>query len=117
MRVTLEKLQKYSAKKREFTPFSNFPMVLRDLSIVVSKDVKQSEIESVIRQSVSASLLKSVRLYDRYEFDKKVSDKVSYTYAIAFQSAEKTLTGEEVNAQQEKIIKNLSKKLNAELRK
>jgi len=117
MRVTLDKLEKLSSRKREFKPYSNFPMVLRDLSIVVPKEVKQGEIEEAIRASAPNGMLRSLRLYDLYKFGEKDSDKISYTYALAFQSDEKTLTNEEVNSVQDKIIKNLSKKLNAELRK
>lgn len=117
MRITLGILEKLASKPRYFRQFSNFPMVLRDLSLTVNKDVKQGDIEDVIRTSVSGGLLRSLRLYDRYEFNNKEDNKISYTYALSFHSDEKTLTSEEINAVQEKIIQNLSKKLNAELRK
>ncbi len=117
MRVTLDKLEKLSNRKREFKVFPNFPAILRDLSVVVQKGVKQGDIESVIRSGVSGSILRSLRLYDVYEFDNKMSGKVSYMYTLGFQSDEKTLTNEEVNVIQEKIISNLTKKLNAEIRK
>ena len=117
MRVTLDKLEKYRNKKREYKPYSNFPMVLRDLSVVVNKDITQGEVEDVIKTSVSSSLLRSLRLYDLYQSDEKMPGKKSLTYALAFQSDERTLTNEEVNTVQEKIIKNLSKKINAEIRK
>lgn len=92
-------------------------MVLRDLSVVVDKEIKQADVEDIIRSSVSASLLRSLRLYDLYQSDEKMPGRKSLTYALAFQSDEKTLTNEEVNAVQEKIIKNLGKKINAEIRK
>jgi phenylalanyl-tRNA synthetase beta chain len=117
MRVTLDKLEKLSNIKREFKVFLNFPAILRDLSVVVEKDVKQGDIETIIRSSVPDSILGDLRLYDVYKFDNEMSGNVSYTYTLKFQSDEKTLTNEEVNALQEKIIKNLTKKLNAQIRK
>lgn len=108
-------LLKISNKPRIYKELSKYPPVLRDLSIVVDKKTKASEIEQEII-SGSDKLLKSIRLYDLYKFEGKESDKLSYTFTLEFSSNEKTLTDEEINKVQEKIIKNLKHKLNAELR-
>jgi phenylalanyl-tRNA synthetase beta chain len=84
------------------------------LSIVVDASVNQGDIEKVIWETPTDKLLKKLRLYDIYDFSK---DKKSYTYTMEFRADDKTLTNEEVNKLQEKIIQNLEKKLNAELRK
>jgi phenylalanyl-tRNA synthetase beta chain len=115
--VAINKLFRLTGQKTQFKAYSNFPMVLRDLSIVVDREIKEGDIEEVIISSAPQSLLRSLKLYDRYEFDKSAGSKISYTYALAFQSDEKTLTGDEVNSVQDKIVKNLGRKLNAELRK
>jgi phenylalanyl-tRNA synthetase beta chain len=55
-------------------------------------------------------------LYDHFEGDKIQEGKKSLTYALAFQSSDRTLADEEVNPVFEKIVKNLSSQLGAMLR-
>jgi phenylalanyl-tRNA synthetase beta chain len=99
---------------RSYKEISKFPPVLRDLSVVVDRKIKISEIEEQIVSS-SEKLLKKLRLYDVYKFEGD-ANKNSYTFSIEFSSSEKTLTDEEINRLQQKIIYDLKKKLNAELR-
>jgi phenylalanyl-tRNA synthetase beta chain len=98
-----------------YEEISKFPPVLRDISIVVGRDVKVSELEEQIISS-SDKLLKKLRLYDVYGLEGENSDKVSYTFSLEFSSTEKTLTDNEINVLQEKIVKDLKRNLNAELR-
>lgn len=105
-----------SSKEITFKEYSNFPPVLRDLSIVVDSAIKEGEIEKVISDAKTENLLKKLRLYDIYE-PENLSGKISYTYTMEFRSDERTLTNEEVNKLQDKIIADLNKKLKAELRK
>jgi phenylalanyl-tRNA synthetase beta chain len=55
-------------------------------------------------------------LYDIYKITDEDKQKLSYTFSLEYSSDEKTLTDEEINELQNKIVKNLNKKLNAELR-
>jgi phenylalanyl-tRNA synthetase beta chain len=98
-----------------YKEISKYPPVLRDLSIVVDRSVNVSDVEERI-VSVSEKLLKKLRLYDVYKLEGESSDKISYTFSMEFSSNERTLTDEEINRLQEKIINDLKKKLNAELR-
>jgi phenylalanyl-tRNA synthetase beta chain len=104
-----------SRKKITFNEYSNYPPVIRDLSIACGADVKEAQIEQEILSTPVEGLLKKLRLYDIYEMTE--SGKKSYTYSLEFRADEKTLTSEEVNKLQEKIVQNLAKKLGAELRK
>lgn len=99
---------------KEYREISKFPPALRDISVVAGSDVKVSALEEVI-SSASGKLLKKLRLYDVYKQSDE-SGRVSYTFSLEFSSGEKTLTDEEINIIQEKIIKDLKTKLNAELR-
>ncbi len=105
-----------SSKEITFKEYSNFPPVLRDLSIVADSGIKEGEIEKVILEAKTENLLKKLRLYDIYKPENQ-SGKLSYTYTMEFRSDDKTLTNEEINKIQEKIVADLNKKLNAELRK
>lgn len=114
MRDTLFSL---SRKGITFKEYSNYPPVLRDLSIVVDGNLKEGEIEQVILSASTDNLLRKLRLYDIYNLTNGQRGKKSYTYTLEFRADDRTLTNEEVNKIQDKIVQNLSKKLNAELRK
>jgi phenylalanyl-tRNA synthetase beta chain len=109
-----EELKKSAGNEIIYKEISKYPPVLRDISIVVDKGVKLSDIEEQIRKS-SDKLLKGIRLYDLYRFE-GADNKVSMTFSLEFSSRERTLTDEEVNKVQEKIVKNLNRSLKAELR-
>lgn len=99
-----------------FKQYSNFPPVLRDLSVAAESSVKQGEIYNTILNSNSGSLLQKVLLYDIFE-PKNEPGKISYTYSLEFRADDRTLTGDEVNKIMEKIVSELHKKHKAELRK
>jgi|SRR4030095_5524400 len=109
----------FSLSQREITfkEYSNYPPVLRDLSVVADGNVTEGEIEQVILSSVPGDILRKLRLYDIYDLKNGQTGKKSYTYTLEFRADDRTLTGEEVNKLQDKIVENLSRKLKAELRK
>ncbi len=113
--IFIDELIKNVSAYETYKEISKYPPVLRDLSVVVDRSVKVSDVEERIA-SVSEKLLKKLRLYDVYKLEGVSSDKISYTFSMEFSSNEKTLTDEEINRLQEKIISDLKKKLNAELR-
>jgi phenylalanyl-tRNA synthetase beta chain len=99
-----------------FKPFSNFPPVLRDLCIIAENNIKQGDIINTILSVNTGKLLQKVSLYDIFE-PKGEGSKKSYTYSLEYRADDRTLTNEEVNILQDKIVVELQKKLKAELRK
>lgn len=99
-----------------FRPFSNYPPVLRDLCIIADNNIKQGDIINIILSVNTDKLLQKVSLYDIFE-PKGEAGKKSYTYSLEYRSGDRTLTNEEVNKFQDKIVLELQKKLKAELRK
>ena len=61
-------------------------------------------------------LLKRVELYDHFEGKKIQSDKKSLTFALSFQSKDKTLSDDEVSPLFETIVQTLKTELDASLR-
>lgn len=104
-----------SKRQTEFKEISKFPPVLRDLSLIVDSSIKAADIEKEINAGAD-KLLKRIRLYDIYKPGEGEQKQISYTFSLEFSSDEKTLTDEEINKVQDRIVKNLNKKLNAELR-
>jgi len=61
-------------------------------------------------------LLQRVELYDHFEGKKIQSGKKSFTFALSFQSKDKTLSDDEVNPLFETIVQTLKTDLDASLR-
>jgi phenylalanyl-tRNA synthetase beta chain len=114
--IDLEQVLRRAGKDKFYQEIARYPSVLRDLSIVVDKTIQVNEIEEIIKGS-SDGFLKRLRLYDVYDFNQENLNKKSYTFSLEFLSHEKTLTDEEINRVQDKVVKNLQRKLRAELRK
>ncbi len=104
-------------KKNEilYTEISKFPEVSRDLALLVDNTVEFAQIEQIARQS-EKKLLKKVVLFDVYEGDKLPAGKKSYAVNFILQDEEKTMGDKQIDAIMQKLIANLKKLLNAELR-
>ena len=102
-------------KQAQFSPLPRFPETFRDISILIDKAVTSGQVIDKINQA-GGLLLRKVELYDHFEGDKIQEGKKSLTYALAFQSSDRTLADEEVNPVFEKIVKTLSSQLGAMLR-
>lgn len=113
--IFVQEIINFARSDKTYSEISKYPPVLRDLSIVVPKSVKVFQIEDEMKRE-GGKLLKNIRLYDVFRLNADDSPGLSLTFSLEYSSNEKTLTDVEVNNIQEKIIKNLNKKLNAELR-
>ncbi|MBQ4292883.1 MAG: phenylalanine--tRNA ligase subunit beta [Muribaculaceae bacterium] len=89
--------------------------VNRDLALLIDKEVTMEQVENVIRQS-EKRLLRSVSLFDVYEGKKLPAGKKSYAVALVLQDEEKTLNDKQIEAVMNKIITNLTRQLDAQLR-
>jgi phenylalanyl-tRNA synthetase beta chain len=98
-----------------FQPIEKFPEAYRDISVLVDRFVTAQKIESLIFKTGSP-LVQKVVLYDHFEGKKIQNDKKSLTFALSFQSADRTLSDEEVGPLFEKIIQTLKSELGASLR-
>ena len=104
-------------KKNEvlYTEISKFPAVSRDLALLVDNSVEFAQIEQIARQT-EKKLLKKVELFDVYEGDKLPAGKKSYAVNFILQDEEKTMGDKQIDAIMQKLIVNIKKQLNAELR-
>ena len=104
-------------KKNEitFTEVPKFPAVSRDLALLVDNAVEFAQIEQIARQT-EKKLLKRVELFDVYEGEKLPAGKKSYAVNFILQDEEKTMGDKQIDAIMQKLIGNLKKQLNAELR-
>ena len=100
----------------QYKEISKFPMTYRDISFIVDKSTSLNNYYEIVRD-FAENLIEEVKLVDEYEDEKKFGkDKKSYTFRIIYRSPERTLTNEEVNQIQEKIIKETEEELGATIR-
>ena len=106
-----------ATKKNEvtFTEISKHPAVSRDLALLVDNAVEFAQIEQIARQT-EKKLLKRVELFDVYEGKNLPAGKKSYAVNFILQDTEKTMNDKQIDAIMQKLIANLKKQLNAELR-
>ena len=99
----------------KYTQLTRFPAVTRDFSILVDKLTPVAEIEKVMKKS-GGKLLSKLELSDVYTGKQIPADKKSVMYKAEFKAPDRSLTGEEADNLHAKIVKNLARELDAELR-
>jgi phenylalanyl-tRNA synthetase beta chain len=108
-------LKELGKRKISYTEISKFPEVKRDLALLVDKSVRFAEIEKIAFDT-DKKLLKNVTLFDVYEGKNLEAGKKSYAVNFTLQDKEKTLTDKQIDGIMQKLIKNLTEKLDAKLR-
>ncbi len=100
----------------QYKEISKFPMTYRDISFIVDKNTSLNNYYEIVRD-FAGNLVEQVELVDKYTDEQKFGrDKISYTFRIVYRSPERTLTNEEVNQIQEKIIEKTKEELEAVIR-
>ncbi len=102
--------RKYSTK-----PISKFPIVDRDLAVVVDEEIAVGDLLNSVK-SACGGLYYDASLFDIYRSDALGEGKKSVAINIKLSHLEKTLTDEEVEQVMKKVLKGLSYKYGAVLR-
>ncbi len=99
-----------------YKPFSQYPFALRDIAVFVPADVSEKKVLEIILKEAGALLVR----HDLFDvFEKTFPDgakKTSYAFRLVFQSFERTLTDEEINAVMKKITDTLNSQPNWQVR-
>ncbi len=101
--------------KISYKELGKFPVVKRDLALLLDKSVPFVEIEKIAYET-EKKLLKSVELFDVYEGKNLESGKKSYAVSFLLQDENATLTDRTIDKIMQKLIANLEHKLGAKLR-
>lgn len=108
-------VQLVSAKRTTYTEVPKYPMVRRDLSLLLDRSVTFERLKEVAMGS-ERKLLRSMDLFDVYEGGKLPAGKKSYALSFHLLDASKTLTDDVVDKAMARIRQALEKELGAELR-
>jgi phenylalanyl-tRNA synthetase beta chain len=114
--IDFSKLSDNASEEQEYRPISRFPAAVRDIAVLVPLDVKSEDVLGMINIA-GGELVRNAELFDIYEGDELPQGKKNLAFHIIFQSDEKTLNSEEVDALQSKIIKFLEENPDFQVRK
>ncbi len=103
--------------KISFTELHRFPVVRRDLALVLDRDVSFDVIQQLSRRTAK-KLLKEVNLFDVYEDEGKLgAGKKSYAVSFLFEDPEKTLQDKDIDAAMQQLQQAFETKLQATIRR
>jgi len=99
---------------RDYEPVSRFPVVDRDLAVLVPANQPVGPLQRAIREA-GAPLLRRVDVFDTYAGAGIDEDTKSVAFTLRF-GADRTLTDEEVDARLDAIVERLAANHGARLR-
>jgi phenylalanyl-tRNA synthetase beta chain len=98
-----------------FTPFSHFPAVERDLSLLVGLDQSYASLQAAMAGALGDAPLLDLRCVDVFRHKSLPQGRQAWLMRLRFQSLDRTLTGEDVDAWVVLAL-NAAKRLGADLR-
>lgn len=113
--LDLDLLLRAEGQGISYQEVGKFPMMTRDMALLVNKEVSNQELTDVITAH-AGKYLTQCHLFDIFEGDKLGSDKKSMAYSLTFLNNEGTLTDEEVTLAMTKITTALAEELAVEVR-
>ena len=113
--VDLSAIYSSNTSKVKFQPIPRFPGVNYDLALIVDDSIKANDMCIAIKKT-GGKLVKDVIVFDVYQGTHVEKGKKSLAFSITYQSLDKTLNDQDVQAIQQEIIKMLKKQYQAVLR-
>ena len=95
-----------SAEDVKYKPISIYPFISRDIAVWMPDGVESDQVFKVIKQNAGELLAREPKLFDKFTKPARPDDsgrsggegRTSYAYRLVFQSQDRTLTDEEINA-------------------
>ena len=110
--LDFEKLFKYSKKMPKYFAISKFPIITRDISMIVDNAIRISKIQNVLRQAqIHNKVIESFDLFDIYRGDQIKKGSKSVSYSIKLRGQDSNLN----EIQIEEILNELKNELNLKL--
>lgn len=109
------KLTEYADKEIHYTKPPRYPSMTRDIAMIVSEDTTVSQIEKVIN-GVGVEILREAVLFDVYRGEQVGEGKKSVAFSLTYRHDDRTLTDEETEEANGRIVSALKEKLGAAIR-
>ena len=111
--VDLARLLPHLPQRRTARGVPRFPAVEQDLAVVVDDGVAAGALRRALE---SSELIAAVRLFDEYRGEQLPAGKKSVAFALRYQASDRTLTGEDANREQARLMRRLEAEFGAEPR-
>ena len=96
-----------------YKDFSQYPQAHRDLSLIIDRSVKFSQIKEII---YGENLVEDCLIFDIYEGNEIPSEKRSISIRVNYQSPRETLSSKKLEKVEKNILSKLEKKLDIYIR-
>ena len=113
--IILDELVEANPTKTKAPLINKYPSISRDISIVVNDEISANELIKVISKA-GGKLVKSVEVFDIYKGEHIDEGYKSVSLNITFEDKEKTLKVDDINEPYNRILEELNKHYNANLR-
>ena len=119
--LSFDKLIKHARMVRKYKPMPKFPVVQRDIAIIVDKGVEAQTVIDIINTAKVRIIVENCRVFDVYypkvPGEKGIPEgKKSMAFSFDLRSDERTLNDEDINQAVKAILKALKFRLDAVLR-
>ena len=111
--LDVARLLGYVPDRRKASSPPRFPAVEQDMALVVDIDTPAGALQRAIEES---SVVASARPFDVYRGEQLPEGKKSVAFAIRYQAPDRTLTTEDANREQQRILRRLERQFGATLR-
>ncbi|PYS74429.1 MAG: phenylalanine--tRNA ligase subunit beta [Acidobacteria bacterium] len=115
LELDLSSLLAGPTKEVHYKPLPRYPMVVRDISILLSRTIQLDEVLATVDEQ-SVSDCRGARFVGVYEGANIPADKRSLTLRVEYRSDERTLRDEEVEERHAQLTQYLLQKFSAEQR-
>ena len=109
--LNLDELEPLDSRTNKFKHLPQFPLVEKDLSILVDKETSWESIKKIIKSKV-----KEIEFIEEYHGEKIPKNKKSITFRVKLGNDNATMTNEEITTKMNSLIKALNHQCGAELR-
>lgn len=113
--IDLDKLLSLHPSKMTYKDISKYPSIIKDVAFVVNKNVLNGDITTLIKKA-GGRMLNQIEVFDVYTGENVKENEKSIAYTLTFKDDTKTLSDEEVMQVFNKIINDVTSKLNCTVR-
>lgn len=96
--INMQAIEHFLIKKIQYKPFSKFPTIRRDLSLIINDEIPGSNVLDIIKKfKPIVALLEKIEIVDVYQGGNILPEKKSITISIILRNKIRTLKEEEVD--------------------
>jgi len=104
-----------AVEQAHFTPLARFPVVVRDVAVVVDENIRWETVDAAVKK-LSPALVEQLRFIETYRGKQTGEGKKSFMFEMIYRSKDRTLTDDEVNTAHAGFLEKFLPAVNGTLR-